>query len=118
MQNLKRKTEKMQWLLEKVGLGEYTVVWIPNSQADREGYINVKTKTIIIHSETEKRAWEALTHEILELKFRSCFKAYRKIINSLLDVIEEMLYERKEHFLNEIPQILKIAEQIRKGEEP
>ena len=102
--------EHMQSCLDRLGI-PLTVMWVPNGKADKHGAINLSSKTLLIFDENENEAWLTFEHEVYEFKFREVTSAYRTLINSLIDGVEKLVYERKEQFLESIP---KVNEAIRK----
>lgn len=81
------------------------VCWTPNPEKDRQGEIILSSKTLFIYSSSESEAWQTLTHEIFEFKFKRVCESYRTIINSLIEALEKVAYQRKEEFLEFIPQV-------------
>jgi hypothetical protein len=103
---------KMQRCLDKLGLS-LRVVWAPNRNHDKHGLIEESSRTIFLFDEVESEAWATFTHEILECRLKDVTKTYRALINGLIEVFERLTYERKEAFLESIPQILKTIEEQR-----
>jgi hypothetical protein len=99
--------EQMQSCLDKLGI-PLTVVWVPGRTATKHGSIDLSSKTLLIFDETEKEAWLTFEHELYEYKFREVTAAYRTLINSLIESVEKIVYERKETFLEFIPKFRKI----------
>lgn len=94
----------MQSCLDKLGI-PLTVVLAPNSNATKHGSIDIKSKTLLIFDEKEKDVWLTFEHEIYEYTFRKVTAAYRTLINSLIENIEKLVYQRKEKFLEFIPKV-------------
>jgi hypothetical protein len=107
-----RTQAKMQEVLARLGL-PLKIVWNPNRNHDKHGLIEESSRTIFLFDEVESEAWATFTHEILEFQLKDVTKTYRSIINALIEVFERLTYERKEAFLESIPQILKTIEEQR-----
>jgi len=103
---------RMQRVLDGLGI-PLKVRWNSNPKTPESGLIDTETGTIFIYDQDEEEAWKTLTHEILEYKFRTVFSAYRQLVNHLIEVIERLLYEKKEALLDFIPQIIKRIEKER-----
>jgi hypothetical protein len=103
---------KMQRCLDTLGL-PLKVAWTPNRNHDKHGLIEESSRTIFLFDEDENEAWATFTHEILEFRLKDVTKTYRSIINALIEVFERLTYERKETFLESIPEILKTIEEQR-----
>ena len=102
-----KTVERMQSCLNKLSI-PLTVVWVPDKNATKHGSIDLNSKILHIFDENEKEAWRTLEHEVYEYKFREVTSAYRTLINSLIEGVEKLVYERKEHFLEFIPKVKKI----------
>jgi hypothetical protein len=92
----------MQECVNRLGVS-LEVAWLPNPEKDKQGEIVLSSKTLFIYATSEGEAWQTLTHELLEYKIKDVTQGYRLIINSLIEVIEKMTYERKERFLEFVP---------------
>ena len=99
--------ERMQSCLDKLSI-PLTVVWVPDRNATKHGSIDLSSKTLLIFDEQKKEAWLTFEHEVYEFKFRDVTAAYRTLINSLIESVEKLVYERKEIFLEFIPKFRKI----------
>ena len=95
---------RMQECLNRLGI-PLEVAWLPNSEKDKQGEIILASKTLLIYSPSETEAWQTLTHEICEFKFKRVCETYRSLINSLIEALEKVTYQRKEEFLEFIPQV-------------
>jgi hypothetical protein len=103
----------MQDCLNRLGI-PLEVAWLPNPEKDKQGEIVLSSKTLFIYSPSESEAWQTLTHEIFEFKFKRVCETYRSIINSLIEALEKVAYQRKEEFLEFIPQVF---EEVKKVEQ-
>ena len=100
--------ERMQSCLDQLAI-PLTVVWVPDSNATKHGSIDLSSKTLLIFDEKEKEAWLTFEHEVYEFKFREVTAAYRTIINSLIESVEKLVYQRKEQFLEFIPKVVNVV---------
>ena len=91
----------MNSVLAKLGIS-YSVAWTP-CESEKHAIIDTKEHKIIIFSKTEDEAWLSLKHELLEIELRPLLHAYREFANVLLSFIEKFLYQRKERFLENLP---------------
>lgn len=101
----------MQSCLDRLGI-PLQVVWVPNGRVDTHGKIDLSSKILLIFDEKENEAWLTFEHEVYEYKFREVTGAYRTLINSLIEYIEKLVYERKEQFLEFIPKLKEILMNI------
>ena len=99
--------ERMQSCLEKLNIS-LPVVWIPDRNAIKHGALDLNSKTILIFDENEKDAWLTFEHEIYEYKFREVTAVYQTLINCIIESIEKLVYDRKEHFLEFIPKVKRL----------
>lgn len=91
----------------------YTVIWSPDRESKKHGLIDQVSKTIVLFDELEDDVWQTFLHEIFELKLSKLTTPYRSLTNSLIEVIEKMVYREKEMFLDEIPGIVAIVEKAK-----
>jgi hypothetical protein len=98
-----------QAILNTLGI-PLTVVWVPDSRQDKHG--EIKSSTIFIYSPSESDAWNTFTHEIVEFKLKDVTSTYRTIINTFIEALEKLAYERKEQFIEFLP---KLFEEINKS---
>jgi uncharacterized phage-like protein YoqJ len=101
-----RETErKMQAILDTLGV-PLTVVWVPDTHQNKHG--EIKSSTIFIYSPSESDAWNTFTHEVVEFKFKDVTSTYRAIINTLIEALEKLVYERKEQFIEFLPKLFEV----------
>ena len=105
--------DRMQNCLSRLGI-PLEVAWIPSPEKDKQGEIVLSSKTLFIYATSETEALQTLSHEILEFKFKRVCESYRSIINSLIEALEKVSYQRKEEFLELIPQVF---EEVKKLEQ-
>ena len=105
--------DRMQECVNRLGIS-LEVAWLPNPEKDKQGEIVLSSKTLFIYSPSESEAWQTLIHECLEFKLKGVTSHYRNVINGLIDIIEKSCYQKKEEFLEFIPQVF---EEVRKFEQ-
>lgn len=103
---------KMQLILARLGI-PLKVAWVTDGNHEKHGLIEESSGTIFIFDETESEAWATFIHEILEFKLIDVTRTYRLLINGLIEVFERLMYNKKETFLESIPEILKTIEEQR-----
>jgi len=91
----------MNMILERLGI-PLRAVWHPDIDSNDHARIDVEEGLIIIHDVDEAEAMRSLFHEILEYRIRGLINPYRRIINSLIEVIEKLVYVEKEKVLEQI----------------
>ena len=80
---------------------ELKVEWLPNPNSKKSG--EVLGKTIYIYEEDEAKSVQTLKHEFLDYILSSEIIApYQKLINKLIVLFEEEMYERKEIVVEKI----------------
>lgn len=93
---------RMQSCLDRLGI-PLKVLWVPKVESSKHGEIS--SNFLFIYDKDENEAWLTFEHEVYEFKFKEVTYAYRVLINSLIDAVEKLTYERKERFLEFLPQI-------------
>lgn len=103
---------QMQRVLRKLGV-PLQVVWTPEPKHKRHGLIEKSSRTMFIFDDKEEEAWITFTHELVEWKLKSTLDVYREIINSLIEALEKVAYQRKEEFLSSLPELFGAVEEAR-----
>jgi len=93
---------RMQRCLERLGL-PLKVKWIPRSETSKHG--EIKVDTIYIYDVDPEEAWLTFLHEVLEFKLDEVTRVYRALVNGLIEAYEKLIYDRKERFLELVPEI-------------
>jgi hypothetical protein len=75
----------------------------------------LKDKILFIYDEKEAEAWQTFTHEVCEYKLQAVTRPYRLLVNSLIEVIEKSVYAQKEEFIEFLPKIMQVINEV-KGE--
>ena len=97
----------MQECLDRLNI-PLKIIWQHDNTKTVHGEIDNTTKTLFIYDADYDLAWETLLHEVLEWKMKDVTNIYRTIINSLIETLEKLAYERKERFLDSIPNIIQL----------
>ena len=93
---------RMQNCLDQLGV-PLKVLWIPKANGAKHGEIS--SNCLLIYDGNESEAWLTFEHEVYEFKFKEVTYAYRTLVNSLIEAVEKLVYERKERFLEFLPKI-------------
>ena len=97
--------KRMQKCLDQLDL-PLTVAWTPDPDNHRHGLIELSSRTLFLFDENEDEAWQTLIHEALEWKLKDVTAVYRKTVNGLLEILEQLAYDRKETFLESVPGVV------------
>ena len=87
--------QQMQEITDRLGI-PLRVHWIPKD-SDKHG--ELVEGNLFIYDKACITAWETFRHELFEFKFNEVSHGYRLIINGLIEVMEKMVYTKKEEFL-------------------
>jgi hypothetical protein len=96
---------RMQSCLDQLGIPLKTT-YIPKTNSSKHGEIS--SNVLFIYDKDEREAWLTFEHEVYEFKFKEVTYVYRTLVNSLIETIEKLAYERKEKFLEFLPKIQEI----------
>jgi len=111
--------EKMNKIVESLGLSGWTVIWEPDPAQSNRGRVLLEAKAIIIHDKEPEDALRTLLHEVLEIKLRPMLKPYRSLVNVLLDWANRQVYESKEKAIEDLlPILVKYVEYEVEGPSP
>ena len=97
---------KMQNCLDRLGV-PLKVMWTPKASSRKHGEID--SNRLLIYDKSEQEAWLTFEHELYEFRFKEVTYAYRVLINSLIEAVEKLTYERKEKFLEFLPRIAQVV---------
>ena len=106
MKLMKNNAGELQRVLEeellklkfKTGLGlDLEVLWVPDKSNDKSG--EIKGNIIFIYEEQPDKALRTLKHEFIEYLLNRYSSLHKKVINKLLELIEEILYREKEKLI-------------------
>jgi len=94
-------------LVRRFGL-DYMVVIAPRSKSEKLGRVDPRNKIIYIYTDDPKLAYKILLHEILEIMLKPLLNKYIRLINVLIDYIQNELYIEKERILDEFTELFKL----------
>ena len=96
--------EELNQLVKKFGL-DYQVI-IVNKDDGRRGWVDTKNKVIYVNSSDPDEIYKIFLHEILEIKLNPLLNKYVRLVNVLIEYIQDELYREKERFLEDVLDIL------------
>jgi len=76
------------------------LAYVPDPSSAKYG--EIKGNAILIYSPDPETAWLTLLHETTEFRLKALTSTYRRIINKLIEALEEEIYSRKESILNQV----------------
>lgn len=100
--------EKWQNLFDRLGVS-LQVCWVPSINTARHG--EVKDGKLFIYDEDLPEAEATFLHEIVEVKLKGVTEIYQTLVNSLIAGYEQLVYKRKEQFIEAVPNILELWRQ-------
>jgi hypothetical protein len=103
---------KMQRILDRLDI-PLKVAWCPDSRNDKHG--EIKSDFLFIYDSDPEEAWSTFQHEVYEFKFKQVTCPYYALVNSLIDGVQKLVYERKENFLAALPKISEAFAEERKS---
>ena len=81
------------------------LLWIPNENSDKHG--EVKGDTIIIYDKDEEAALKTLKHEFVDYIYvKDVVDPLVKYINLQKNLIDKLIYERKERIVDKMVDVL------------
>lgn len=104
---------KMQRALDRLGL-PLKVVWNPETSNGKHGQI--ESGFLFIYDDDEREAWCTFQHEVYEYKFKEVTQPYYALLNSLIDGVQKLVYQRKENFLESLPSVDKVIAEEKNAE--
>jgi hypothetical protein len=105
-ETLLRLETELHHLRQKFQMGqELTIQWIPND-GPKSG--EVAGRTIRIYETNQAKALDTLRHEFIEyLVTRDLVAPYKRLINKLISLFEEEMYDRKEKLIERLQELTK-----------
>ena len=102
---LRRLETELDHLKDKFQMGqELKLEWAPND-GSKSG--EVTGTTIRIYEEDETKALDTLRHEFIEyLVTRDLVAPYKRLINKLISLFEEEMYDRKEKLVQRLQELI------------
>jgi hypothetical protein len=106
----KQVQTKMQKALYQFGI-PLALCWKPDNTKAIHG--ELCENILFIYDTNENDAWDTFVHEILEFKLKKVTAVYRTLINSLIESFEKVCYQQKEEFLESVPKVLELIEELK-----
>ncbi len=79
--------------------------WLPNADGKKSG--EVISRTIYIYEEDEAKALDTLRHEFFDyILTNELIAPSQRLINKLIALFEEVLYERKERLIEKLLNVI------------
>ena len=102
--------KRMNIKLGRLGLTNWKVNLLPNVNAIIHGKADPQTGTITIYDVDDEEAWTTFIHEVVEIKLRKVIQPYRKLVNNLIQTIQEISDAQKDEFIEGLPEIFEEAQ--------
>jgi len=84
---------------------ELKVKWLPNADNKKSG--EVLSRTIYIYEKDEAKALDTLRHEFIDYILNyELIAPYKKLVNKLISLFEEEMYERKERLIEKLLNVI------------
>jgi len=103
--------EELERIKKRVGIGfEVDVSWLPGTLRRRDGrqlLEEVRGDTIFIYTEDHEEALELLRHGFAEWLLNRHVRKYRLLINKLIEVFENLVYDEKERIVEAIAKLIR-----------
>ena len=109
--SIRQLEKEFNILLRRFGFGDYRVIVDPNPDKNVYGEVDRKNHIIYIYTCDEKFSYRVFYHETLEIICSRVLAKHKKLINKLLEYIEEDFYLEKEKALNKILDIFHLFPQ-------
>jgi len=78
------------------------IIRIETENNDKHSEIDTENKLVLIYDEDESEAWKSLFLEALEYHMRKLLDPYLRLINKLVELVEEQAHTEKEKVLDKI----------------
>ena len=97
--------KKLEMLKNRLSLSDQLqVIWMPNKTSRLSG--EIKGVTIFIYEPDANQVFEILVHELVDYLVSKAIEPYRKVTNSLIKIINQEAYKKKEKIVETISTIL------------
>lgn len=93
-------------------LPNWTALWNPRPDSSKHGEILLEEQIIMVYDTNPSEAWTTFQHELVELRLREVTRPYRELVNSLISLIEKLTYQRKESFIDSLPELFEIVGKV------
>jgi hypothetical protein len=97
--------KELEILKRKLSLNDkLVVIWMPNLTNNLSG--EIKGLTIFIYEPDRNQASAILVHELVDYCVSQAIEPYKEVTNSLIKIINEEAYKRKEKIVETISAML------------
>lgn len=100
----------MDKVKQKTGVGfELSVTWLPGTVKRRNGKRlaeEVIGNNLFIYAENPKEALRLVNHSFFEWMLNQHTQPYRRLINKLITLFEELQYQRKEKIIESLTNLV------------
>jgi len=98
---------EMNRVLSRIGLSEWTAVWVSDPSSKVDGQVMADHKVIIVFSENSEKARDTFLHEVIEVKLQNLINNHINTMNGLIKIIQELNYTEKERTINELVPLIR-----------
>lgn len=98
---------EMNRVLSRIGLSEWTAVWVPDFSKDVDGQVLIDQKIILVFSEDSETARGSFLHEVIEIKLQKLIGNHIGTMNGLIKIIQKLNYTEKERTINELVPLIR-----------
>jgi len=99
----------MNQSLVRLGLGRWSVCWLPDSSCPVRGRAVPEKLVIEIYDVDEVDSWETFVHEVVEITLRSALRPYRILVNKLIEGYQELADGEKDRFIESLNEVFEVA---------
>lgn len=98
---------RLNALAKKLGI-DHRVLWQPDPESKYDAMIFPDRKVIEIYAADESKALEAFGHEVMELRLRDAISYHVEIENTLLTLLQQIAYRKKEDAIDRVIRDLRL----------
>ena len=96
---------EMRHAVKRLGLGQWSVRWLPDSSKRIRGKAIPETMLIEVYDVDQSQAWDTFIHEVVEIKLRSALRPYRVLVNKLIEGYQEIADCEKDSFIDSLAEV-------------
>ena len=98
---------RMNSTAKKLGI-DYRILWQPDPSSKHDAMIFPDRKLVEIYATSEVGAWNAFVHEVIELRLRDAIACHVGIENTLLTLLQQIAYRKKEEAIDQLVRDLRV----------
>ncbi|MBA7697392.1 hypothetical protein ES703_106057 [subsurface metagenome] len=98
---------RMDRVLRRIGLKEWTALWMPDASKEINGQVLSEQKTILIFNEDPAKVQDSFLHEVLEVKLQKYIDDDYVTVNGLIKIIEQLRHRHKERMINDLVPLIR-----------